>query len=181
MTIGYRAWRQRWENLPHEAELNYDEGTEALELGEFDAAKRQLGIAARDFERLGIGDERASKSRQLADEAAILADRCSRTLEEIVEEAARFSPPEKWPSRFETIYRGQAVIIDSEVETEPDHSPFGSYELTYRIFVGRPPGRRGRIDLKGFKLFEALKPVKSQRVLFGAGSPRSRSTAMSGS
>ncbi len=167
-TFAYRVWRQRWENLPHEAEVNFDEGTKALELGEFDSAKRKLGIAARDFERLGIDDERARDARQLADEAAILADRASRTLEEMVEEAARYDPPEQWPSRFETIYRGQAVIVDSEVEAEPDQSPFKSYELTYRIFVGRPPGRRGRIDLKGFKLFETLKPVKSQRVLFGA-------------
>ncbi|HEU5115487.1 MAG TPA: hypothetical protein VFT74_02310, partial [Isosphaeraceae bacterium] len=167
-TFAYRVWRQRWENLPHEAEVHFDEGTSALELGEFDSAKRKLGIAAHDFELLGIDDERARNARQLADEAAILADRASRTLEEIVEEAARYDPPEQWPSRFETIYRGQAVIVDSEVETEPDHSPFKSYELTYRIFVGRPPGRRGRIDLKGFKLFETLRPVKSQRVLFGA-------------
>jgi hypothetical protein len=167
-TFAFRLWRHRLENLPHEAEINLDQGIEALEAGEFDAAKRKLAIAARDFERLGVQDERGHKSRQLADEAAILADRATRTLEEIVEEAARYDPPEKWPSRFETIYRGQAVIIDSELAADPEHSPTGAYELTYRIFVGRPPGRRGRIDLKGFRLFEVLEPVKSQRVTFGA-------------
>lgn len=167
-TFAVRLWRHRRENLPHEAEVNYVQGTEALENGEFDSAKRKLAVAASDFKSLGIRDGRGRQSRQLANEAAILADRATRTLEEIIEEAARYDPPEKWPSRFETIYRGQAVIIDSEVAAVPAHSASGSYELTHRIFVGRSPGRRGRIDLKGFKLFEALKPVKSQRVTFGA-------------
>ncbi len=170
VTVGYRIWLSRWENLPHVAEVNWVEGQEALERGHFDEAKQKLARAAKAFEQLGVKDERASKSRQFASESAIFADLVSKTLEELVDEAARYQPPEKWPERFETIYKGQSLILESTIAETPETSRSGMYELDYRIFVGRGPrpSREGRIDLKGFQLFESLAPKVGQNVLFGA-------------
>jgi hypothetical protein len=170
VTVGYRIWLARWENLPHVAETNWSEGQEALDAGEFDAAKQKLAIAASAFERLGIRDERSSQSRQLADEAAILADRCGATLQELIGEAARFSPPEGWPERFHNIYEGQSVVFDAEITATPDGSSTGAYEIDVQILDGRgpEPSRVGIVDLTGFKLFEAMKPKVGQAVLFGA-------------
>ncbi len=139
-------------------------------LGHFDEAKQKLARAASAFERLGIRDERATHSRQLSDEAAILADRCPLKLDELIEEAARYTPAEEWPSHFATIYKGQSIIFDTMILATPADSGSGAYEIDYRIFSGRGPlpSRQGRIDLKGFQLFETLHPRAGESKIFGA-------------
>lgn len=170
LTVGYRLWLQRWEKLPQVAEINWKEGQSAFDSGHFDEAKQKLAVAATAFERLGIIDERGTQSRQLAEEAAILADRCQLKLDELIEEAARFQPVEEWPQRFATLYKGQSVVFDTTISALPTDSLSGSYEIDHRILVGRGPvpSRQGRIDLQGFQLFETLKPQVGESKIFGA-------------
>jgi tetratricopeptide (TPR) repeat protein len=167
-SIGYRMWLQRWEQLPQEAESNWSEGQQALDRGDFDTAKQRLARAASAFERLGVRDERTSEARQLAAEAAIYADLCARSLEELIDEAARANP-EEWPRLFEVNYKGRAVIIDSPFVATPRDG--ASYRLAYVIFTGRGPQpyRAGRIDLAGFQLFESQRTLRlGESMPFGA-------------
>jgi tetratricopeptide (TPR) repeat protein len=156
-------WRREWrQNLPLVAESNWKEGLEALDRGEFNSAKLKLGTAASALESLG--DEKAGQVRQLAREAAILADLVGKSLEELIDDAAYKS--EEWPSTFETLYKGRSILLDSKVWASSEGKP--GFEIDYRI-VGR--GRRpkvGRIDLAGLKLFEDHPPKSGDRIRFGA-------------
>lgn len=165
-TIGFRVWRQRLQDLPHEAEVNRVEGIAALEKGQFDEARAKLGRAARAYKDLGVHDEVAVTTFQAADEAAILAGLSHDQLKEIVEEVARLGDPDGI-AKFHSIHKGQSQIIDSKVMAVRQ----GVAELDYKIFVGRGPvpSKKGRLDLSGFKLFEgSTLPRKDDQVLFGA-------------
>lgn len=167
-TVAYRLWRQRLQDLPHEAEIHRTEGLAALEAGQFDEARKRLGQAAVAYRTLQATDTVAATTAQLADEAAILATLSHDTLKEIVEEVARLGDPDGI-ARFDAIHQGQAVLVDSVVESiNADR-----VELDYRIFVGRGPTpanrKPARLDLSGFKLLaEPTRPGKGDRVLFGA-------------
>jgi hypothetical protein len=157
LTIGFGAWKQRRQNLPRIADTNRREGLEALRNGVLDVAKQKLAIAAGALESLGDGE--AANVRQAADEASILADLASLSLEEIVEEVAT---KEDGPSRFESIYKDRAVILDAEIEDRVDGAP----TITYRILAGTGPRPKiGFIDLAGFRLLNDRKP--GDRVTFG--------------
>ena len=165
-TIGYRLWRQRLQNLPHEAEVNRVEGIAALEKGQFDEARKMLGQSAAAYRTLGATDEAATTAIQLADEAAILATLDRDTLKEIVEEVARMGDPDGI-ARFDSIHKGRSILIDSEVASTTG----GVVDLRYRILVGRgpTPAKQGMLDLSGFTLFEgATMPKVGARALFGA-------------
>jgi hypothetical protein len=168
ITVAYRVWKQRLENLPQVAESSWDAGREALEEGKFDEAKHELAVAADAFARLGIDDERRTLSRQLADEAALLADRCRLQPDELIEEAASANPAE-WPSRFDAVYRGRSIILDTTISETPETSAGRRYEVDFRIYAGRGPiaSREGVIDLEGFALLRSLKPRRGQPVVFG--------------
>jgi hypothetical protein len=170
-TIAYRLHRQRLERLPHEAETNYEEGLRALDDGEFDVARQKLARAASAFAQLGSRDERSGPAQQLAREAAIYADLCPRSLEELVDEAARTEPAD-WPRRFEVNYQGRAIIVDDVlIEASSARDASGApLELSYRILVGRGPqaSRTGLINLSGFKLFDDRPREAGEPVLFGA-------------
>src|SRR5690606_24137906 len=100
---------------------------------------------------------------------AILADRCRLKLDELIEEAARYTPAEGWPDHFATIYKGQSVIFDTTIVATPENSRSGAYEIDYRIFAGRGPipTRQGHIDLRDFRLFETLAPRVGETKIFG--------------
>lgn len=158
ITIGLTLHRQRRQNLPRIAETNRLQGLAALKNGVVDVAKQKLAIAASALESLG--DAEAASVRQSADEAAILADLASLSVEEIVEEVAT---KEDGPSRFETLYQGRALILDAEIEDEVDGVP----SLTYRIIAGTgPKPKTGFLDLAGFHLLADRK--KGDHVTFGA-------------
>jgi hypothetical protein len=157
LTIGVGMYKQRRQNLPRIAETNRVEGLEALRSGVLDVAKQKLAKAASALESLG--DNEAAEVRQSADEAAILADLASLSMEEIVEEVAT---KEDGPSRFETLYHGRAVIIDAEIEDRVGGVP----SITYRILAGTGPKPKiGFVDLTGFRLLNDRK--KGDRVTFG--------------
>ncbi len=170
-TFAYRTWQSRLEALPKVADENWSEGRAALEIGEFDSAKQKLTRAVDALEKLGGRDERLPEARQLSREAALLADRINLTLEELLDEAVRQTSPEAWATRFETLYQGRSVVIDTTVEGPPPAGAEpGAYPLSYRVLLGRGPraSRVGRIDLSGFRLFADQSLEVGAPVLFGA-------------
>ena len=161
-TIGGRAWRERRQNLPRVAEMARIEGLEALAAGDFGVAKSKLAQAAAAFEELR--DEKAQGVRQLAGQAAILADLVGTSLEEMLDEAAY--KPEEWAKRFDTFYKGRSVVVDALVARAAEGEKPAA--LDYRIIGdGRLP-KLGEIDLSGLKLFEAAPPRTGDTVSFGA-------------
>jgi hypothetical protein len=170
-TVGLRLRQQRLEELPKVVELGRTEGLSKLDLGEFTVAKTLLGEAARAANSLGGQVEGADEVRQGALEAALLADRCSEPLGEVLEKAEAFNPPDGWASYFDAIYKGKAVIIQASITAVPDPAKPGStYDLDYRIYHGNGSNPRGkaRIDLNGFRLFEQARPQVGDVVTFGA-------------
>lgn len=165
-TISYRVWKQGLQELPHQAETNRSEGISALENGQFDDAKSKLGRAASAYKRLGARDELATSTRQLANEAAILADLAQDPLKDIVEEVAQLGDPDG-VAKFASKYKGRSVLVDSYVLSTTG----GVVDLDFRIFVGRGPvpAKTGRLDLSGLTLFDGgAMPKKGDRVFFGA-------------
>ena len=114
--------------------------------------------------------------RHAADEASIFVDLIPDTLENLLEEAGRTSP-QAWATRFETLYKGHAIIIDSQISNTPDSNgpEPRRYELDYRVF---PPGeaasfrgqkpRHARIDLTGFEAVTQAGHHVGDHVIFGA-------------
>lgn len=169
-TIAYRLWRNELDALPQVADVNFTKGQEALDRGDFDAAKQMLARASSAFDRLGGRDERTTKARQLARESAIFADLCTKNPKEILDDAGRTDPAE-WARRFEIHYAGRALIMDSEVIGAPEPgASSGAYQLAPLVFLGRgpKPARVARFDLDGFTLFEGRNLAKGDPVLFGA-------------
>jgi hypothetical protein len=156
--------------LPRIAELGRGEGLKALDEGRFDTAHQLLSAARRAVDSLGGAFEGADAIRHGAEEAAIFTNLVPRPLEAILEEAARI-PTEDWPSHFETLYQGRAIVVDAHFTSVPQAEGSGRYDLDYRIVQegegGRPP-RIGRIALNGFRLFELAKPKAGDAVRFGA-------------
>jgi hypothetical protein len=100
------------------------------------------------------------------------------TLEDLLAEAGRMNPDD-WAYRFKSLYSGRSIIIDTWITAEPDSSAGSGYDILYRIlppgqpsnFVdggGSRPDRVGRIDLKGFRLFELGQLSVGNRCTFGA-------------
>jgi hypothetical protein len=168
--VAVRARRQRLEDHPRVAGLGLTEGLRKLDAGEFDAAKKLLSDARDAVDGLGGRFEGAETIRQGALEAAIFADLAPKGIEDILVEAAK-SDPKEWPSHFATHYKGQSVIIDPPVSDAPDPArPNSRYLVNFPIYFGAAfaPGRKGRIDLAGFRLFELSQPKVGEQKPFGA-------------
>ena len=58
----------------------------------------------------------------------------SDTLESLLDEAARASP-QAWADRFDTLYKGRAVIIDATITATPDSAGSKRYELDYLVLL----------------------------------------------
>jgi DNA-directed RNA polymerase subunit RPC12/RpoP len=177
-TVAWRYRRQRHQEYPVVAERGKIEGIPALEEGNFDKAHQLLSAAKSAVDALGGAVEGADDIRNAADEAAIFVDQSPRSLEEMLGEAGR-TDPQLWASKFETLYKGRAILIESHIAAEPEPGRSSSYQIDYVIF---PPGgasnfndqrearpaRYGLIDLTGFRLFELARPGKGVQVTFGA-------------
>jgi hypothetical protein len=176
-TVAFRTWRQRRQDFPIIAERGRVEGIPALEDGNFDKAYQLLSTAKSAVDSLGGAVEGAESIRNAADEAAIFVDLVPMPLEELLAEAGRISP-EAWASRFNNLYRGRAILVDSFVGASPEDGA-SRYEIEYVVL---PPGeggsflaggsaapeRIGVFDLSGFELFEQARPRVGARVTFGA-------------
>jgi hypothetical protein len=170
-TIGVQL-RKRWlDELPRVAEIGRTEGLAKLDMGEFTVAKTLLAEAARAVNALGGQVEGADEIRQGAIEAALLADRCSEPLREVLERAETYNPPDAWASYFDAIYKGRSVIIQARVTSIPDPGrPDSRYDLDYRVYFGNAATPRGkaRLDLTGFRLIESARPSVGDVLTFGA-------------
>jgi hypothetical protein len=175
-TITYRSWRNRRQELPQVIAIGKTEGITALEEGKFDKAYQLLWAAKDAVDALGGTDEEAETIRHAAVEASIFNDLIPDTLESLLDEAGRTSP-QAWATRFETLYKGHAIIIDSYLTAMP-HSTQGDserFDLEYRVF---PPGeiasfrgqnpRHARIDLTGFEAVTKGGHHVGDQVTFGA-------------
>lgn len=176
-TVALRIWRNHRQSLPLVAELGRVEGIPALEAGNFDKAHQLLAAARRAVDRLGGAVEGADQIRSAADDAAIFVNLVPESLEEMLDQAARTNP-DAWATRFDSLYQGRTVVLDSRVKATPE-SAEGRYEIEYVIMPpgvttnflgvgGARPERTARIDFKGFELFERYQPKVGARVLFGA-------------
>ncbi len=176
--VGWRIWRSRRAEYPLIAEMGKNEGIPALLEGDFDRAHQLLSAARSAVDALGGAVENAEEIRTADDEAAIFVDQCPQSLEEMLEEAVR-SDPQRWASRFDALYKGRGILIDSTIKEEPGAGPASRCLLEYVILppggtnnfnsgAGMAPDRFGLIDFTGFKLFELAPPRKGNRVIFGA-------------
>lgn len=176
-TVVLRIWRNHRQSLPLVAEQGRVEGIPALEEGNFDKAHQLLSAAKRAVDRLGGAVEGADQIRSAADDAAIFINLAPESLEEMLDQAARTNP-EAWATRFDSLYQGRTIVLDSRVKATPE-SAAGRYEIEYVVMPpgvtanflgvgGARPERTARIDFKGFELFERFQPKVGDRVLFGA-------------
>lgn len=173
-TVGVRAWRSRFQDLPRIAERGRVEGLAALDAGEFDTAHKLLSEARRAVEALDDAVEGAAEIRHGAEEAALFTSLIADPLEVILKGATADAQDETWSQRFETLYKGRALlVIDAMVTSVPGSADSGSYELDYLVLPSGegsdPRGLRiGRLDLTGFQLFEQARPKLGDVVRFGA-------------
>ncbi len=175
------VWRYRRslrQEYPLIAETGRLEGIPALDEGNFDKAYQLLSAAKSAVDSLGGEVKDAEEIRKAADQAAIFVDRCPRLLEDMLDEAGR-TDPAVWESKFDTLYKGRAIVIDSIIKEAPEPGPSSRYMLEYVVFPpggatnfteGRDarPDRFALIDLKGFELFDLARPQKGDHVSFGA-------------
>ena len=170
-SFAIRAWRAHRAELPLIAARGRAEGLPALDAGKFELAHQILSEAKRAVEALGDQVEGAEDIKQGALEAAIIMALAPRSLEEMIEEAAR-SDEAEWQRNFRGFYAGRSVIIDARVVDAPDGRGDRQYELDYVVFPeggdGMAPKSRGRIDTKGLRLFINSRPEKGDHVIFGA-------------
>jgi hypothetical protein len=175
-TISFRYWQNRRQELPQVVVIGKTEGIPALKEGKFDKAYQLLSAAKEAVDALGGAVEDADEIRHAADEASIFVDLIPDTLEHLLDEAGRTSP-QAWATRFETLYKGHAIIIDSQISATPDSDgpEPKRYEIDYRVF---PPGesasfrgqnpRHARIDLSGFEAVTQAGNHVGDHVIFGA-------------
>jgi hypothetical protein len=177
LVIATVAWRYRErlrQEYPAIVEKGRTDGIRALEDGEFDKANQLLSAARSAVDGLGGAVEGADNLRQAADEAAIFVDLITQDLGDLLDEAGR-TDKLSWATRFDSLYKGRSIFVDSIVTAVPDGTASSRYELLLRIL---PPGeatkRNGRpdrfgvIDLTGFRLLELAGRPLGDRVIFGA-------------
>ncbi|MFO0907672.1 MAG: hypothetical protein U0794_04805 [Isosphaeraceae bacterium] len=169
-TVAYRIHRSRLMALPAVVELGWTEGLAALDNGKFDAARQVLSDARDAVDALGDHSERAEAIRQGAREIVILTRLLPDSLEDLLDQASQ-SDARDWTDRFKRLYAGRTIAVESIVTAVPDSRGSGEYDLAYRIFrpgEGDRPPSVGRLSLKGFELFNTLKPRVGDHVVFGA-------------
>ncbi|MBV8611108.1 MAG: hypothetical protein JO034_27065 [Singulisphaera sp.] len=169
-TVGYRLRWWRRQELPRIAEIGKTQGLAALDAGKFDLAYQLLSEAERAVDALGDASESSAEIRKGAEEAAIFVNQVPDRLETILDLAEK-PDPASWSSRFDKLYKGRAILIQGSVTRVPDASGAGQYDLDYRVFPdgeGPRPRRVGRIDLRGFRLFESSPPKLGEKLLLGA-------------
>jgi hypothetical protein len=158
------------ENLPQVVRIGHTEGIAALEGGQFDHAHQLLSEAKAAVMALGDAVEGASEVRHAADEAAIFVNLLSDSLESLLDEAAGTSP-QAWSDRFDTMYKGRAVIIDATITATPETSGSNRYDLDYLVLPagqGSRGERYARIDLTGLEAITLAGHKEGDHVIFGS-------------
>ena len=167
--FGFRNWRHYRQNLPQVVRIGYEEGIPALEAGKFDHAHQLLSEAKAAVDALGGAVDNGEEVRHAADEALIFANLLTDSLETLLDEAARY--PQAWADRFDTKYKGRAVIIDATITATPNTAGSNRYELDYLVLgpgQGAREQRYARIDLTGFEAITLAGHKEGDQVIFGA-------------
>jgi hypothetical protein len=178
-TVAWRVWMNRRAQYPLIIDRGKAEGIPALEDGDFDRANQLLSAARSAVDNLGGAVADADEIRQAADEALIFVNLCPKTLEELLSEGGRAKDPETWASTFDTYYKGQSYLFDTLIESTPEDSESGAYEIAYVVFPPgeasrfsdgglSPPDRFARIDLAGFEAIEKAGLKRDAHITFGA-------------
>lgn len=168
--LALRNWRQLRENLPQVVRTGRIEGIAALEEGKFDHAYQLLSEAKAAVDALGGAVEGAEEVRQAANEASIFVNLLTDSLESLLDEAAVKSK-QAWADRFDTMYKGRAVVIHATVTATPDTTGSNRYELDYLVLgpgQGAREQRYARIDLTGFEAITQADHKAGDQVDFGA-------------
>lgn len=171
LTVAWRVRQGRLEDLPRVVEAGRVDGLAKLDEGDFAAAKQLLARAASAVNELGGQIEGAEEILRGAREAALLADFTGESLAALVEEAAKYNPPDAWAPHFDAVYKGRSTVLMGEVLAAPDPNVPGSgYVVDQPILYGNGPvpAGRGRLDLAGFRLLEEARPNVGDVVTFGA-------------
>ena len=169
-TAVLRYDRARRAEAPALAERGRTQGIRALDDGRFVDAYQILSRADVAVELLEGKVEGADEIRQAAREAALLNDLTPDTLESILDAATR-AAPDTWDSRFDSDYKGRAVVLETGVVPARDPESDNTVDLDYRIYPtgeGTRPPAVARIDLKGFQLFQLAGTKAGDRVVFAA-------------
>jgi DNA-directed RNA polymerase subunit RPC12/RpoP len=180
LSVGWRYWRSKRLEYPLILERARTEGIPALEEGNFNKANQHLSAAKAAVDALGGAVDDADEIRTAAAEAAIFVDQAPVSLEEMLDQANR-TDKDSWASKFSTLYKGRAIVIDSWVVADADKGGGAPCELLYRVLpqgattsfnVTETGGARhqlsAEIGLAGFQLFEITPPKPGERVTFGA-------------
>jgi hypothetical protein len=173
-TVAWRYHQQLRAGYPAIVEKGRTEGIQALDAGDFDKAFQLLAAAKSAALGLSGAVDGADEVRQAADESAIFVNLITRDLGELLDEAGR-TDPITWESKFDSLYKGRSIVVDSIITAVPDGSKSSRYELLFRVLPpgeatnrdGRPD-RVGEIDLTGFQLLEMVGPSLGNQVVFGA-------------
>ena len=169
-TVAYKIRWARLAELPLVADTRLDGGGAGPRRG---PARRRPAtpLHARDaVDTLGDRSEHATDIRQAALEVGVLTQLCPDPLSALLEQASR-SEDKEWAAEFSRLYKGRTVVIDTQVTGVRDAEGGGRYELAFRVFPqgeGTRPRSQARVDLRGFKLVETIKPRAGDRLLFGA-------------
>ena len=110
------------------------EGIPALEEGKFDNANQLLSAAREAVDALGGAVEDAEEIRHAADEATILVNLLTDSLESLLDEAARTSP-RPGPTGLTPCTRDGRSIIDATITATPDTPGSNRYELDYLVLA----------------------------------------------
>jgi hypothetical protein len=173
-TVAWQYRKKLREGYPEIVKIGRTEGIRALDEGDFDKAFQLLAAAKSAVNGLGGAVEGAEDVLQAADESAIFVNLITRDLGELLDEAGR-TDPITWESRFDSLYKGRSIVVDSIITAVPDGAKSTRYELLFRALPpgeaskrdGRPD-RVGEIDLTGFQLLELAGRPIGERVIFGA-------------
>jgi DNA-directed RNA polymerase subunit RPC12/RpoP len=173
-TVAWRYRQQVRQGYPAIVEKGRTEGIKALDEGDFDKAFQLLAAAKSAVDGLSGAVEGADEVRQAADESAIFVNLITRELGELLDEAGR-TDPITWDSKFDSLYKGRSIVVDSIITAVPDGAKSTKYELLFRALPpgeatnrdGRPE-RAGELDLTNFQLLQMAGRPIGDRVIFGA-------------
>jgi hypothetical protein len=148
--------------VANEARTLLEAGHQALAEGRFERAVKEFKLAAqREQETPALSSAERRRLAQLQRQAALLARLLSRSLEEIVREAALVRDEEEWKERFQRDYGGKAVVFDDVVRRDPAGRPVLAH------YVVRAADEPVRVALEDLEILRQLPLQTPQRLLFG--------------
>jgi hypothetical protein len=141
-----------------------DAGQRALADGNYRLALREFNAAVdlRDRHPGLLAPAEARRLTQWQRQSDLLARLLSRSLQEIVQEAALLRDPDEWQAKFTDDYRGRSVVFDDVVRRDAGGRPALS---TYAVVVNK---ETVRLALEDVQLLQTLPLQPPARLLFGA-------------